>query len=446
MMELGDSDRKYIWHPFTQMRDYETEEPLIIERGEGVYLIDIEGNRYIDGVSSLWVNVHGHNHPSINRAIHEQVDRISHSTLLGISNKPAVQLAERLVGLAPEGLTKVFYSDNGSTSVEIALKMAYQFWQQTGHAERDTFICLKEGYHGDTIGSVSVGSIDIFHEVYGPLLFGTIKAPSYHCYRCQMGLEYPGCEMACAGEMERLIAKNRDRVCAVVMEPLVQGAGGMLMSRPGYLKRVAETCIKNDILLILDEVAVGVGRTGRFFACEHEGVSPDILCLAKGITGGYLPLAVTLTTERVYQGFLGDYTDLKTFFHGHTYSGNPVCCAAALANLDVFEEEGTLHKLASKIELLSTHLERFRELEHVGDVRQNGFMVGIELVKDRGTKEPYPPGDKVGIKVIREARSRGVLIRPLSNVIVLMPPLSIDEEELRTLLDVTFGSIRAVTQ
>ena len=444
-MKLKDADRKYVWHPFTQMKDYEEEEPLIIESGEGVYLIDVEGKRHIDGVSSLWVNIHGHNHAEINRAIHDQVDRISHSTLLGISNRPAIELAERLIEIAPPGLSKVFYSDNGSTAVEIAVKMAYQFWQQSGFSVKKKFISLTEGYHGDTIGSVSLGGIDLFHAVYGPLLFDTLKAPSYSCYRCQLKMEYPSCDMACAREMEKLIERYSEEVCAVVLEPLVQGAGGMLMARSGYLKRVARACREADVLLILDEVAVGVGRTGRFFACEHEDVSPDILCIAKGITGGYLPLAATITSDRVYNAFLGEYTDYKTFFHGHTYTGNPVCCASAIANLEVFKKENTLERLQPKIEFLHEHLEKFRELDHVGDIRQCGFMVGIELVKDRTTKERFRSKDKIGIKVILEARKRGVIIRPLADTIVLMPPLSIKMDELRELLDVTYESIKVVT-
>lgn len=445
-MDLKDMDRKYIWHPFTQMKDYEKDDPLIIERGDRVYLIDVEGNRYIDGVSSLWVNIHGHCHPEINRAIHEQVDRISHSTLLGISNRPAVELAKRLIDVAPAGLTKVFYSDNGSTSVEIGIKMAYQFWQQKGFPEKKKFISLAEGYHGDTIGSVSLGGIDLFHKIYGPLLFKTIKAPSYSCYRCQLGLEYPSCELACAGEMDRLIEEHREELCAVVMEPLVQGAGGMLTAKPGYLRKVSEACRKHDILLLLDEVAVGVGRTGKFFACEHEMVSPDIMCIAKGITGGYLPLAVTMTTDWIYDAFLGEHTDYKTFFHGHTYTGNPVCCASAIANLSVFENERTLENLSGKIKFLENGLKKFWELEHVGDIRQCGFMVGIELVVDRSTKKKYRPGKRIGMKVIKEAKKGGVIIRPLSDVIVLMPPLSIQIKELKQLLEVTYDSIRNVTE
>lgn len=445
-MDLKDEDRTYIWHPFTQMKDYERGEPLLIERGEGVYLIDSEGKKYIDGVSSLWVNIHGHNHPDINGAIKDQVDKISHSTLLGLSNIPAIELARRLVEITPKGLKRVFYSDNGSTAVEIGLKMAYQFWQQSGFPDKQRFISLSEGYHGDTIGAVSVGGIDLFHGIYGPLLFDTIKAPSYSCYRCQLGMEYPSCELACAKEMERIIEKYSSEVCAVILEPLVQGAGGMLMAKSGYLARVSEACRKHDVLLILDEVAVGVGRTGRFFACEHEDVSPDFLCVAKGITGGYLPLAATITTDRVYDAFLGEHTELKTFFHGHTYTGNPLCCASAIANMDLFVRERTLEQLQPKIEQLSKGLERFRKLDHVGDIRQCGFMVGIELVRNRKTKERYRPNEKIGIKVIEEARNHGVIIRPLGDVIVLMPPLSINMEELNELLEVVFQSIEIVTE
>ena len=445
-MDLKDEDKTFIWHPFTQMKDYEMGEPLVIERGEGVHLIDTEDKKYIDGVSSLWVNIHGHNHPEINRAIVEQVEKISHSTLLGHSNIPAIELARRLVERAPRGLKRVFYSDNGSTAVEIGLKMAYQFWQQSGFSGKRRFISLAEGYHGDTIGAVSVGGIDLFHGIYGPLLFDALKAPSYSCYRCQLGMEYPSCEMACAREMERIIERHSQEVCAVILEPLVQGAGGMLTAKPGYLARVSEACRKHDVLLILDEVAVGVGRTGRFFACEHEDVSPDFLCIAKGITGGYLPLAATITTDRVYDAFLGDHNELKTFFHGHTYTGNPVCCASAVANMDLFTKEGTLKRLQPKIGQLSRGLERFWKLDHVGDIRQCGLMVGIELVNNRKTKERYPSREKVGIKVIEEARKRGVIIRPLGDVIVLMPPLSISIEELNELLDVVFDSIRIVTE
>lgn len=443
---LEDADRNIIWHPFTQMKEYTQSTPLIIERGEGSYLIDIYGKRYIDGVSSLWVTTHGHRKKEIDEAIIEQIGKISHSTLLGISNVPAIKLAMKLREIVPKGLSKIFYSDNGSTAVEIALKMSFQYWKQTTGRERRKFVCLKEGYHGDTLGAVSVGGIDLFHELYRPLLFDSYKSPSPYCYRCELELDYPSCSLACADKMEEIILQDAENISAVVLEPLVQGAGGMIVSPPGYLKKVRNICDKYNLLLIADEVAVGFGKTGKMFACEHEEVTPDFLALAKSITGGYLPLAVTITTEKIYNGFLGDYSEFKTFFHGHTYTGNPLACAAALASIEIFEKENILEKLQGKIELLENRLKEFKELKHIGDIRQKGIITGIELVKDKKTKEPYPIELKMGYKVTDFAREMGAVIRPLGNVVVLMPPLSISEEELNSLLDITFKSIKKATE
>ena len=408
---LSEKDKKYLWHPFTQMRDWEAEEPLIIEKGRGNYLYDTEGKRYFDGVSSLWVNVHGHRRKEIDDAIIRQVKTLSHSTFLGLSHPPGIELAERLANIAPEGLKRVFYSDNGSTAVEIGLKMAFQYWKHKGE-DRPLFLCLKEAYHGDTIGSVSVGGMELFHEIFKPLLFNTVKAPAPFCYRCGLGFERSSCGMACADELDSLMRENEGRISALVMEPLVQGAAGMIVHPPGYLKRARELCDKYNILLVLDEVATGFGRTGRLFACQHEGVSPDILCLAKGITGGYLPLAATMTAETIYEAFLGDYAQLKTFFHGHSYTANPLACAAAIANLDVFEKDETLKHLREKEAALSAGLENIKKLTHVGDVRRKGLMVGIELVKDKDTKEPYPLPEKIGVRVITEARRLGAYNSP----------------------------------
>jgi adenosylmethionine-8-amino-7-oxononanoate aminotransferase len=441
---LSEKDKKYLWHPFTQMRDWEADEPLIIEKGRGNYLYDTEGNRYFDGVSSLWVNIHGHRRKEIDNAIIRQVKTISHSTFLGLSHPPGIELAERLVNIAPEGLRRVFYSDNGSTAVEIGLKMAFQYWKHKGE-DRPLFLCLKEAYHGDTIGSVSVGGMELFHEIFKPLLFNTVKAAAPFCYRCGLGLERSSCGMACADELERLMRENEGKISALLMEPLVQGAAGIIVHPEGYLTRARELCDKYNILLILDEVATGFGRTGRLFACQHEGVSPDILCLAKGITGGYLPLAATMTAEKIYEAFLGDYAQLKTFFHGHSYTANPLACAAAIANLDVFEKDETLKHLQEKEAALARGLENIKKLPHVGDVRRKGFMVGIELVKDKDTKEPYPLPEKIGIRVITEARRLGLIIRPLGNVIVLMPPLSTTAPELNKICKVTEKSIKKAT-
>ncbi len=444
MTALSEKDKKYIWHPFTQMKDWESEEPLVIERGSGNYLYDTEGRRYFDGVSSLWVNVHGHKRKEIDDAVIKQVRTLSHSTFLGLSHPPGILLAEKLIDIAPRGLKRVFYSDNGSTAVEIGLKMAYQYWKQKGE-NRPLFLCLKEAYHGDTIGSVSMGGMELFHEIFRPLLFRTVKAPAPFCYRCGLGKEKDSCAMACADELERLIRENRGRISALVMEPLVQGAAGMIMHPEGYLRRARELCDKYNILLVVDEVATGFGRTGKMFACEHEGVSPDIICLAKGITGGYMPLAATLTTEEVYKAFLGDYAEFRTFFHGHSYTANPIACAAALANLEVFDKDETLKHMPEKEETLADGLEKIERLPRVGDVRRKGFMVGIELVKDRKTKEPYLPADKIGIRVITEARRLGLIIRPLGNVIVLMPPLSSTPVELKKITEITRKSIISAT-
>src|SRR5436190_1683584 len=341
-MDLAADDRRFLWHPFTQQQGWDEEDAPIIERAERCELIDVSGRHYIDGVSSLWCNVHGHRHPAIDIAIRDQMDRVSHSTMLGLSHRPAIELARRLIEIAPDGLSRVFCSASGSTAAEIALKMAFQYWQQRGgdDARKTRFLALREAYHGDTIGSVSVGGIDLFHSMYRPLLFDSLKA-----------------EPGDAADMERLLADHGDEVAAVIVEPLVQGAAGMLVHPPGYLRAVRELCDRHGTLLICDEVATGFGRTGRMFACDHEDVGPDLMCLAKGLTGGYLPLAATLSTERIYEGFLGEHEEFRTFFHGHTYTGNPLACAAALASLRLFEQEHTLERLEPKIELLGRLLD-----------------------------------------------------------------------------------------
>lgn len=443
--DLAAWDKDYIWHPFTQMRDWINEENLIIDRGEGNYLIDTKGKRYLDGVASLWVNVHGHCRQEINQAITEQMGKIAHSTLLGLGNTPSIKLAKQLVAITPPGLAKIFYSDSGSTAVEIALKMAFQYWQQKDTA-KTKFISFKNAYHGDTIGAVSVGGMDLFHKIYGPLLFDKLEAQYPYCYRCPLGKKYPGCKLACLKSVKNIIEQNHTETAALIIEPLVQGAGGMITAPPGFLKRVEELCSQYNILLIADEVATGFGRTGKMFACEHEEVSPDIICLAKGITGGYLPLAVTITTKKIFNAFKGGYAEKKTFFHGHTYTGNPIGCAAALASLDLFKKDKVLEKLAQKVKVFSQGLKAFEELEHAGDIRQCGLMAGIELVKDRIKKQDYECEEKIGIKVLLQARKQGLIIRPLGNVIVLMPPLSITDEELKILTDITYKAVKKVTE
>jgi len=445
--DLEKADLECIWHPFTQMQLYRREKPVIIEKGRGCRLYDIEGNAYLDGVSSLWTNVHGHAKAELDEALKAQTDLIAHSTLLGISSVPAIRFARKLLDVVPSGLTKVFYSDSGSTSVEIALKMAFQYHRQSpkGNPKKTKFLSFVNAYHGDTIGSVSLG-VDLFHEMYRELLFETYKVASPYCYRCPYGLDYPGCKLDCLLGVEKMLDEHHDEIAAVVLEPLVQGAAGMLMQPEGFLRGVRALCDHYGVFLIADEVAVGFGRTGKMFACEHEGVTPDILCLAKGISGGYLPLAATVTSEEIFDGFLGEFMENKTFFHGHTYTGNPLACAVAIASLELFEKERIIENLQPKITFLKNKLAAFKNLSHVGDIRQRGLMVGIELVADRNTREGLPVADRTGHQVILEARKRGVMIRPLGDIIVLMPPLAMSIEELDRLCEATYESIRVVTE
>jgi adenosylmethionine-8-amino-7-oxononanoate aminotransferase len=422
-------DREIVWHAFTQMQEYT---PFIVERAQGCTLIDIEGREYLDGVSSLWCNVHGHRHPHIDAALHAQLEKVAHVTSLGMSNPTTIELAKRIVDLAPAGLNHVFFSDCGATAVEVALKMAFQYQRQRPdpQPQRSKYIALDAAYHGDTIGSVSVGGVARFHEMFQPLLFEVLRLPSPDTYRLPAGV---AAATACdyyLSQLAALLAKHHEEVAALVIEPLVQCAAGMVMQPPGYLRGVRELTRQYGVLLIADEVAVGMGRTGTMFACEQEEVAPDFLCLAKGLTGGYMPVAATLATTEIWEAFLGDFAASRTFFHGHTYGGNPLGCAAALATLDVFENEQTLANLQPKIARLATHLARLAQHPHVGDVRQRGFIGAVELVQDKASKQPYPWSEKRGLQVCQHAFQNGVWLRPLGNVLVIMPPLAISLDEL----------------
>lgn len=439
MRKLVENDKKYLWHPFTQMAGWQDSEPVVIDSGEGFHLIDTEGQRYIDGFSSLWCNVHGHRVKKIDDAIRDQLDRIGHSTLLGLAQTKSIEFAEMLVRIAPDGLNKVFYSDSGATAVEIALKMAYQYWRNTGQRKRSKFIALESSYHGDTIGSVSVGGIGLFHGIFRSLLFETFFAPSPHPYRFDGDSEQ--CAEFSLNKLEELLKAHGDETAAIVVEPLVQGASGIIVHPSGFLKGARNLADKYGVLLIVDEVATGFGRTGRMFACENEDVQPDLMCVAKGITGGYLPLAATLATETIYDAFLGDITEHKTFYHGHTYTGNALGCAAAIASLELFEENRIIESLPEKIALIEKTFEKIARFDYVGDVRHCGLMCGIEIVKDTTTKESFPYEKTVGAKLCMAMRPKGVMLRPLSDVIALMPPVAIDVPTLQELLDIVTETI-----
>lgn len=431
-------DREHFWHPFTQMADYE---PLVIERAEGCMLYDIKGRAYLDGVSSLWCNLHGHRHPKLDAALREQLNRVAHTTALGASNVPAITLAKRLTDIAPHGLKHVFFSDSGATAVEVALKLAFQYWRQRPNPkpEKSCYVAFTDGYHGDTLGSVSVGGVERFHAMFAPLLFETLRLPAPQTYRLPPDVEVDESRPADAcgyylAQAEELLKREHARIAAVVIEPLIQCAAGIITHPSGYLRGLRELTRRYDVLLIADEVAVGFGRTGRMFACEHEDVSPDLLCLAKGLTGGYLPLAATLATDELWQAFLGPYEASRQFYHGHTYCGNPLGAAVALASLDVFVEEDTLAKLPAKIERLETHLRRIAQHANVGDIRGHGLIRAIELVENRATRKPFAWSERRGHLACLAARERGVLLRPLGNTLVIFPPLSISFEEIDQLM------------
>lgn len=427
--QLREWDRTHVWHAFTQMAGYE---PLLIERGRGCTLIDMDGREYLDGVSSLWCNVHGHGHPRLNAAITEQLAKIAHTTALGASNSTTVRLARRLAEMAPAGLDRVFFSGDGSSAIEVALKMAFQYWRQCDppQPQKDRYVALASAYHGDTLGSVSVGGVARFHEMFSPLLFDVLRVPAPDMYRLPDGVSAEEALDYYLQRADDVLRPQHERIAALVIEPLVQGAAGIMVHPPGYLRGIRELTRKYNVLLIADEVAVGFGRTGSMFACQQEDVSPDFLCLAKGLTGGYLPMAATLATGRVWEAFLGDAAAHRQFFHGHTYAGNPLAAAVALSSLDVFAEERTLEQMGPKAVRLAEHLQRISRLPNVGDTRSRGLMGGVELVRDKQTKEPFAADAQRGANICRRARGHGVLLRPLGDVIVVMPPLSVTIDEL----------------
>ncbi|NQX60597.1 adenosylmethionine--8-amino-7-oxononanoate transaminase [Paenibacillus qinlingensis] len=441
---LAAMNKDHLWHPFTQMKDYNNSDPLIIERGEGIMLYDVQGRAYYDGFSSVWLNVHGHNVPELNQAITEQLGRVAHSTLLGMANVPAIELAEKLVGITPEGLNKVFYSDSGATGVEIAVKMAFQYWHNKGIRGKTKFITMNQAYHGDTVGAVSVGAIPLYHDVFRPMLFPSHVIPYPYAYRYDGG-ETKAMEDTLTA-LRNFLETRADEIAALIVEPIVQGASGIIVMPPGCLSQMAKLCRKYGVLLIADEVATGFGRTGAMFACDLEDVSPDLMVIGKGLTGGYLPVAATLATDEVYEAFYADYQEQKTFFHGHSYTGNPLGCAVALASLKLFEERNMVEEVRAKEIFVERKLAALKERPHVGEIRQKGLMIGIELVRDKVTRKPYDWADRIGVRTSQQARELGMLTRPLGNVIVFIPPLTSSEAELDAMIHILSESIIKVTE
>lgn len=426
-----EKDLKYIWHPCSQMKDYESLPPIVIEKGKGAYLYDIEGNSYLDCISSWWTNTLGHSNPRLNKAITEQINKLEHAIFANFTNIPAIELSEKLVNLTPEGLNKVFFADNGSSAIEIALKMSFQYFQQKGFKKKTKFATITEGYHGETLAALSVGDLDLYSEIYKPLLLNTLKAKSPDCYRCEFNKTRDCCDAQCFIHMEKLISENHEEIAAVIVEPLVQAAAGMKIYSPKYLKKLRELCTKYNVHLILDEIAVGFGRTGKMFACEHANISPDILCLSKAITAGYMPLSTVLTTDEIYNCFYSDYTEMKGFFHSHTYCGNAMASAIALENLKILEEDNILEKNKEKAKYLSKKVkETFENHPWVGDIRQIGLITAIELVEDKESKKGFNWEKRVGYEIYKIALKKGLLLRPLGNVIYFNPPYIIEKADI----------------
>lgn len=441
-MTLEELDLKYIWHPCSQMKDYEELPPIIIDHGEGVHLYDIHGNEYIDVVSSWWCNLLGHCNPKINEAIKNQLDKLEHVIFANFSHKPAIELCQQLMEIIPKGLCKFNFSDNGSAAVECALKMAFQYQYQRGKAKKTKFMCLTEGYHGETIGALSVGSMDLYAKIYRPMLMDAIHIEAPDCYRCPLGKNRDSCGGECICHAKKAFEEHAQECCALIVEPLLQGSAGMRIYPPVYLKKLRELCDKYDVLLIADEIATGFGRTGKMFACDHAGISPDIMCISKGLTGGYMPMAITITTQEIYDAFYDDYNKGKAFMHSHTYSGNPLGCVAALAVQKILREDNILENAAKTGKYLHQKLtEKLLQKPYVGEIRHIGLINGIELVKDKETKEGFESEKRVGYEIYKIALKKGLLLRPLGNVLYFNPPLIITKEEIDCAVDRCVSSI-----
>ena len=435
-------DLEVLWHPCSQMKDHESVPLIPIKSGQGVWLEDFEGNRYLDAISSWWVNIFGHANPVINQAVKQQLDTLEHVILGGFTHEAAVTLAEKLVEITPPGLDKCFYADNGSSAVEVALKMSFHYWRNTGKTQKYQFITLENSYHGETLGALAVGNVPLYKETYAPLLMDVITVPGPDCYHREIGETWQDYSIRRFADMERTLAKHADSVCAVIIEPLVQCAGSMRMYHPVYLTMLREACDRYSVHLIADEIAVGFGRTGTLFACEQAAISPDFICLSKGLTGGYLPLSAVLTSDKVYRAFYDDYQNLTAFLHSHSYTGNALGCRAALATIGLFQQQDVLGNNRQLAAVMAKAVERFQDHPNVAEVRQTGMIVAIELVRNKQTREAYPWQQRRGLRVYQYALGRGVLLRPLGNVIYFMPPYVITEQEIEVMIEVAWQGIQ----
>jgi adenosylmethionine---8-amino-7-oxononanoate aminotransferase len=439
-------DLSVVWHPCTQMKDHETLPLIPIRKGSGVWLEDMDGNRYIDAISSWWVNLFGHGNPQINAAIKSQLDQLEHVMFAGFTHEPAVTLSEKLISITPGGLNRCFYADNGSASVEIALKMSYHYWRNKGKKKKTRFISLENSYHGETLGALSVGNVPLYKETYAPLLLDTLFAKSPDCFERESGVSWEEHSRQCFSGMEKLLEQHADEVCAVIVEPLVQCAGGMRMYHPVYLSLLRKACDKFGVHLIADEIAVGFGRTGTLFACEQAGISPDFMCLSKGLTGGYMPFSVTLTTDEIYQAFYDDYENLTAFLHSHSFTGNPLGCSAALATLNIFDTQPVLENNRVMSEFMRDMTSDLADHPHVAEVRQTGMILAIEMIKDKKSRTPFPWQERRGLKIYQYALAQGVLLRPIGNVVYLMPPYVITPDEIAKVVDVAKAGIALATK
>ena len=442
--KIIESDKRNVWHPFTQMKEYEDAMPVVITKGKGVYLYDIDGNKYLDAISSWWVNTLGHSNNRINKALYKQAKILEHMIFAGFTHPWGVELAEKLVEANNNNFQKVFYSDNGSTAVEVAIKMAYQYWKQSGFENKSKFVALENSYHGDTIGSVSVGGVDLYHKIFKPLLFEVYHAKSPYCYRCPTKMDNKSCDINCITSVEDIFKAHSDEIAGIIIEPLVQAAGGMIIYPKEYLTKLRALCDKYNVLLIDDEVAMGFGRTGKMFAYQHTEIVPDFICLSKALTAGYMPLSVTMTTQKIFDAFYDDWDKFKTFFHGHSYTANPLAISVALENLKILEQDKIIEKNLKKIEKIKQGLKRFEKLEHVGDIRQQGMIAVIELVKDKITKEKYDYKLRIGKNICDYALKKGLIIRPLGDTIYFMPPYVINNKEIEMMMDITYEAIIAI--